>query len=67
VPAGDAAVAQRDTGAFRASLAALGLRLSPLRTTLERTLADERARGLDRPRRSGLGRDEELDLLALLG
>jgi nucleoside-diphosphate-sugar epimerase len=67
VPAGDAAVAQRDTSAFTASLAALGLRLSPLRTTLERTLADERARGLDRPRRSGLGRDEELDLLALLG
>lgn len=42
----------------------LGGRLRPLRDTLERTLADERARGLDRPRAAGLTRTEELALLA---
>lgn len=41
----------------------LGGRLRPLRDTLERTLADERARGLDRERRAGLTRPDELDLL----
>lgn len=38
-------------------------RLRPLRETLERTLADERARGLDRERRAGLSRADELALL----
>jgi 2'-hydroxyisoflavone reductase len=44
----------------------LGGRLRPLRETLERTLADERARGLDRERRAGLSRPDELALLAEL-
>ena len=47
-------------------LPAAGGRLRPLRDTLERTLADERARGLDRERTAGLTRAEELDLLAEL-
>lgn len=42
----------------------LGGRLRPLRETLARTLADERRRGLDRPRAAGLTRAEERDLLA---
>lgn len=46
-----------------ASLAAGG-RLSPLDETIARVLADEIARGLDRPRRAGLTRDEEVALLA---
>lgn len=41
--------------------------LRPLRDTLERTLADERSRGLDRVRRAGLTRSDELDLLGELG
>ncbi|MCR2815911.1 NAD-dependent epimerase/dehydratase family protein [Microbacterium jiangjiandongii] len=45
----------------------LGGRLRPLRATLERTLAAERRAGLDRDRRSGLSRREELALLAALG
>ena len=44
----------------------LGGRLRPLRETLARTLADERERGLDRERRSGLSRADELALLAEL-
>ncbi|WP_106813619.1 NAD-dependent epimerase/dehydratase family protein [Microbacterium timonense] len=44
----------------------LGGRLRPLRDTLERTLADERTRGLDRERRAGLTRADELELLAQL-
>ena len=44
----------------------LGGRLRPLRATLDRTLADERSRGLDRERRSGLSRSEELALLSEL-
>ena len=59
LPAVDTAVAQRDNTAFHAA----GGRLSELRHTLERTLDDERARGLDRVRRSGLTRREEVDLL----
>ncbi|MFK4835306.1 NAD-dependent epimerase/dehydratase family protein [Microbacterium sp. ZW T2_14] len=45
----------------------LGGRLRPVRETLERTLADERKRGLDRERRAGLTRSDELALLDLLG
>lgn len=41
-------------------------RLRPLAETLQRTLEDERARGLERDRRSGLSRREELALLAEL-
>ncbi len=59
VPAADVAVAQRSNTAFTAT----GGILSDLRETLARTLDDERARGLDRPRRSGLTRAEELELL----
>jgi nucleoside-diphosphate-sugar epimerase len=46
---------------------AAGGSLRPLRDTLERTLADERARGLDRDRRAGLARADELDVIAALG
>jgi nucleoside-diphosphate-sugar epimerase len=41
----------------------LGGHLRPLRETLERTLGDERARGLDRERLAGLTRPDELALL----
>lgn len=44
----------------------LGGRLRPLVETLARTLADERERGLDRERRSGLSRADELALLGEL-
>lgn len=52
----------RSNAAYRAA----GGRISGIRGTLERTLADERARGLDRARASGLTRAEELALLAEL-
>ena len=52
----------RSNAAYRAA----GGRISGIRGTLERTLADERARGLDRARASGLTRTEELSLLAEL-
>jgi nucleoside-diphosphate-sugar epimerase len=51
--------ATRSNARFRA----WGGTLRPLGETLTRTLADERARGLDRARRSGLTRAEELELL----
>lgn len=41
----------------------LGGNIRPLRVTLERTLADERERGLDRDRTTGLTRDDELALI----
>lgn len=44
----------------------LGGSLRPLRATLERTLAGERERGLDRDRAAGLTRGEELALIAEL-
>jgi 2'-hydroxyisoflavone reductase len=44
----------------------LGGALRPLRETLARTLADERARGLDRARAAGLTREDELRLIAAL-
>ncbi len=40
-----------------------GLKLRPLEQTLADTLVDERQRGLDRPRRAGLSRERELQLL----
>jgi nucleoside-diphosphate-sugar epimerase len=40
-----------------------GLKLRPLNETLADTLSDERQRGLDRPRRAGLSRERELQLL----
>lgn len=45
----------------------LGGRLRPLRETLARTLADEQARGLDRPRAAGSTRAEELGVLSAIG
>lgn len=43
---------------------AMGLVRRPLVATLADTLADERARGLDRPRRAGLDRADEVALIA---
>lgn len=59
LPAGMAGFWTRSHAAYRL----LGGRLRPLRDTLERTLADERDRGLDRERRAGLTRAGELELL----
>lgn len=55
--------ATRDGRAYRAA----GGRNRPLVDTVERVLADERARGLDRPRRAGLRPEEEAELRAALG
>jgi nucleoside-diphosphate-sugar epimerase len=49
-----------------ARAAAAGLQRRPLVETLADTLLDERARGLDRERKAGLTRDDELALLAQL-
>ena len=54
--------ARRSNAAFLAA----GGTLRPLEETLVDVLADETARGLDRVRRSGLSRAEELGLLDLL-
>lgn len=62
LPVADAALAERSNAAFKAA----GGTLTNLRGTLIRVLDDERARGLDRDRRSGLTRAEELDLLVTL-
>ena len=62
LPLEDAAMARRNNAAF---LAAGGI-LRDLDETLSDTLADERVRGLDRQRRSGLSRDDERELLARL-
>lgn len=62
LPAGMPGFWKRSNAAYRL----LGGRLRPLHDTLERTLADERARGLDRERRAGLTRADELALLAAL-
>ncbi|WP_098456586.1 NAD-dependent epimerase/dehydratase family protein [Sanguibacter antarcticus] len=53
---------RRSNQAFRAA----GGTLRPVRETLADTLEDERARGLDRPRRAGITRDDELDLVTRL-
>ncbi|AWF98876.1 NAD-dependent epimerase/dehydratase family protein [Clavibacter michiganensis] len=50
-----------------AAIRALGVPRRPLAETMRDVLADERERGLDRPRASGLTRDEELEVLATLG
>lgn len=49
-----------------AGLRALGIRRRPLEETMRDVLADERDRGLDRPRASGLTRAEELAVVASL-
>lgn len=62
LPGVDAGFAQRNNAAFHAA----GGEISALGDTLDRVVRDERERGLDRPRRSGLTRGEELELLGLL-
>lgn len=62
LPESDAAFARRSGRAFLAS----GGRLRPLKETLTAVLADERARGVDRPRRSGLTADEEATVVRAL-
>src|SRR5690606_1706882 len=52
----------RSNAAYRAA----GGALSPLEGTIARVLDDERTRGLLRPRRAGLTREDELALLARL-
>ncbi|GAA2969894.1 NAD-dependent epimerase/dehydratase family protein [Glutamicibacter bergerei] len=59
LPLDDAAFAQRSGERFKAA----GGSERSLEQTLEDVLTDERARGLDRVRRSGLSRTEELVLL----
>jgi 2'-hydroxyisoflavone reductase len=49
-----------------AGIRALGATRRPLTETMRDVLADERERGLDRPRLSGLTRDEELAVIASL-
>jgi nucleoside-diphosphate-sugar epimerase len=59
VAAEDSAIGQRDNSRYRAAE-------GPVRDfdeIIRDVLADERARGLDRPRKSGLTRDEELALI----
>lgn len=63
LPGGMTGFMTRRNERFRAT----GGALSPLDATAERVLADERARGVDRPRRAGLRRADEDDLLAELG
>ncbi|GIG41696.1 NAD-dependent epimerase/dehydratase family protein [Cellulomonas phragmiteti] len=59
LPSADAGFALRDGSAYLAA----GGTLRPLRDTVTRVLADEVARGVDRPRRSGLTADEEAAVL----
>lgn len=53
---------RRDHGAYRAA----GGSFRPLEETIRAVLDDERARGIDRERRAGLGRDDELVLIGRL-
>ena len=62
IPAQDVGFAQRSGSAFRAA----GGTLRPLHTTLQRTLDDEIARSVDRPRRAGLTPAEEAEVLSSL-
>ncbi|GAA3622565.1 SDR family oxidoreductase [Microbacterium awajiense] len=62
LPADMIGFATRDTAAY----GALGGRIRPIAQTLRDTLADERTRGLDRARASGLSRADELALIAEL-
>lgn len=62
LPADMPGFSTRSNAAYRAA----GGTLRPLDGTLARTLEDERARGLGRPRTTGLSRDEESALLAEL-
>lgn len=59
LPMSDVAMAQRSTRAFRQ----MGGRVRPLASTIADVLEDERARGLERPRRSGLTASEEWAVL----
>ena len=62
LPADMAGFMTRSNDAYRAA----GGIQNPLETIIVRVLDDERARGLDRPRRAGLTRDDEKALLAEL-
>ena len=62
LPGAEAALARRSNAAFRAA----GGVVRPLAETVARALDDERARGVDRPRRAGLAADDEARLLELL-
>ena len=62
LPAGMPGFMTRSNAAYRAA----GGGLRSIRDTLERTLEDERMRGLSRDRRAGLTRPDELALLAEL-
>lgn len=53
----------RSNARFRA----LGGAMRPIEQTIAEVLDDERSRGTQRPRRAGLTRAEELDLLDELG
>lgn len=53
----------RSNARYRAS----GGEVRPLESTVDRVVADEDARGVERPRRAGLTREDELALLGLLG
>lgn len=59
LPTPDVAMAQRSTRVFRQ----MGGRVRPLASTIAEVLEDERARGLDRPRLSGLTAAEERAVL----
>lgn len=63
LPAGMEGFATRTNTVYRL----LGGTIRPLRATLERTLLDERERGLDRERSAGLTRADELALIAASG
>ena len=62
LPAEDVAFARRSNARFRQTEG--GLR--PLAETLAATLEDEKRRGLERPRKAGLSRENELSLLTEL-
>lgn len=59
LPLSDAAMAQRSARIFQQMTG----RVQPLESTVADVLEDERFRGLDRPRRSGLSAAEESSVL----